>query len=264
MASTVEAFCNRFASYGFQPAAVSPTWGLAENVVVATIHPPETPALIDIVDRKALVADAVARPCPPGPDASAVVAVGRALAGCELQIRDAAGTALPDRGVGTIWVRSNTLFTSYQGDAPLTAKTLVDGWLNTGDRGYLVGPDLFFVARDKDLIIIGGEKYSPQEIEEVINRVPGVREGCAAVFGVLNEQLGTEEVAGIIETRETDDARLTALRDGVRRVVMDAFGLALRHVLLVPPGGVEKTTSGKLARTATRQRYADQLPGARA
>lgn len=260
LAATVAAFCARFAPYGFRAAAMTPAWGMAENVVMATIHPIDVPARIDVVDRRALAAD-VARPGPPGPDTSAVVAVGRTLAGCEVQIRDADGAPLPERRVGSVWLRSNCLFAGYRGDAPLTARTLVDGWLDTGDRGYLADGALYFVARGKDVIVVGGEKYSPQEIEEVVNSVPGVREGCAAVFGVLNEQLGTEEVAGVIETRETDPAALDALRDRIRREVMGATGLALRHVLLVPPGGVEKTTSGKLARSATRRRYADHFGG---
>jgi acyl-CoA synthetase (AMP-forming)/AMP-acid ligase II len=261
LASTVAAFCARFAPYGFRAAAMTPAWGLAENVVMATIHAIAAPARVDVVDRRALAAEDVARPGQPGAETSAVVAVGRCLTGCEVQIRDADGLPLPERRVGTVWLRSNCLFAGYRGDAALTARTLVDGWLDTGDRGYLADGALYFVARGKDVIVVGGEKYSPQEIEEVVNRVPGVREGCAAVFGVLNEQLGTEAVAGVIETRETDPASLDALRTRIRREVLAATGLALRHVLLVPPGGVEKTTSGKLARSATRRRYADRLGG---
>jgi acyl-CoA synthetase (AMP-forming)/AMP-acid ligase II len=259
LAATIDAFCARFAPYGFRPEAMTPAWGLAENVVMATIHAVAAPVQVDLVSRRAVAGENVARPSPPGADASAVVGVGRPLAGCAVEIRDAAGAPLPDRGVGTVWLRSNCLFQGYRDDAARTAQVLVDGWLDTGDRGYLADGALYFVARDKDLLVVGGEKYAPQEIEEVINAVPGVREGCAAVFGVLNEGLGTEDVVGIVETRETDAAALAALRERIRRAVVDATGLALRTVLLVPPGGVEKTTSGKLARSATRARYAEQI-----
>jgi len=110
------------------------------------------------------------------------------------------------------------------------------------------------------VIIIGGEKYAPHDVETAINRVPGVREGCAVAFGVLDAERGTEDLAAVVETRETDAARLAALREAIRWEVITAVGLAVRHLLLVPPGGIEKTTSGKLARRATRERHAAHFP----
>src|SRR5439155_318887 len=83
----------------------------------------------------------------------------------------------------------------YHGDPVLTAQILVDGWLDTGDRGYVANRDLYFIARDKDLIVMGGEKHAPHDIETIINAIPGVREGCTIAFGVLNEARGTEEGA---------------------------------------------------------------------
>jgi acyl-CoA synthetase (AMP-forming)/AMP-acid ligase II len=260
LATTIAAFHERFLPYGYRPEATTPAWGLAENVVMATLHPVDAAPRIDRIDRRAVAAEDVARPVGADDAAMTTVGVGRCLEGCEIQVRDPSGRVLPERGVGTVWLRSNCLFSGYRRDPQLTALHLVDGWLDTGDRGYLSGGDLYFVSRDKDLIVIGGEKYAPHDIEEIINRVPGVREGCAAAFGVLNEPLGTEEITAVIETRETDGPALAALRDRIRQEVTRVTGLALRHVLLVPPGGVEKTTSGKLARGATRRRYADQLP----
>ena len=188
-------------------------------------------------------------------------AIGRCLPHCEVEIRDDARRPLPDRHVGAVWLRTDSLFTGYRADAAETARVLVDGWLDTGDRGYLAGTNLHFIARDKDLIVIGGEKYAPHDLETVINRVPGVREGCAVVFGVLNDERGTEDIAAVVETRDVAAEALPALREAIRVAVARAIGLGLRHVVLVPPGGVEKTTSGKLARSATRVRYADQLSG---
>ena len=121
-------------------------------------------------------------------------------------------------------------------------------------------PDLFFIARQKDLLVIAGEKYAPHDLETVINRVDGVREGCVVVFGVLNEARGTEDVCAVVETRESAADTRTALVEAIRVAVAGSTGIGLRHVLLVPPGGVEKTTSGKLARSATRQRWTAELP----
>jgi acyl-CoA synthetase (AMP-forming)/AMP-acid ligase II len=89
-----------------------------------------------------------------------------------------------------------------------------------------------------------------------------VRSGCAVAFGVLDETRGTEDVAAVVETRVEDEAERAKLRAAIRASVTDTTGLGLRHLLLVPPGGIEKTTSGKLARRATRERWAEHLPSA--
>lgn len=257
LASTLAAFSARFAPYGFAPAAMTPVWGLAENVNAATAHPLGTAPFVETIDRQALALRSIATPT--AGDGLASVAVGRPLPHCALEIRADDGRVLPERAVGAVWLRSNSLFEGYHGNPAATAQVLVDGWLDTGDRGYLVDGHLFFIARDKDLVVIGGEKYAPHDIETAINRVDGVREGCAVVFGVLSEARGTEDVAAVVETKLEGAAALDELRERIRAAVSAATGLGLRHVLLVPPGGIEKTTSGKLARRATRARYADAL-----
>lgn len=257
LADTIAAFTARFAAHGFAPAAMTPAWGLAENVTIATAHPAGEPPRIDRIDRATLATTGMARPA--DADGLASVAVGRCLPHCEVEIRDDAHRVLPPRQAGAVWLRTDSLFSGYLGDPAVTARMLVDGWLDTGDRGYVADGYLYFVSRDKDLVVVGGEKYAPHDLETVINRVPGVREGCAVVFGVLSEERGTEDVAAVVETRETDEAKHTALRAAIRDAVTRATGLGLRWVLLVLPGGIEKTTSGKLARHATRARYADRL-----
>ena len=260
LASTIERFSARYAAQGFRAEAMTPAWGLAENVTIATAHPVEARPFVERIDRRRLATDNVAVPAGAGDDALASVAIGRCLPHCAVEIRDASGRAVPERQLGTIWLRTNSLFSGYHGDAADTARVLVDGWLNTGDQGYLVGPDLFFIARQKDLVVIGGEKYAPHDIETLINRVPGVREGCVVVFGVLSEARGTEDVCAVVETRESTPGARAQLVEAIRVAVASATGIGLRHVLLVPPGGVEKTTSGKLARSATQRRWAAELP----
>jgi len=257
LASTIDAFTTRFAAHGFRPEAMTPAWGLAENVTIATAHPVGERPRVETIDRRALAKEDVARPTT-GPGLASV-AIGRCLPRCEVAIRDAAGHELPDRHVGAIFLRSDSLFLGYHRDPVATAAALERGWLRTGDRGYVADGDLFFIARDKDVIVIGGEKYAPHDVETAINRVAGVREGCAVAFGMLDEARGTEEVAAVVETREDDPDGRARLEAAIRAAVIDATGLALRHLVLVPPGGVEKTTSGKLARTATRRRWAAAL-----
>lgn len=254
LTATIEAFAERMAPYGFRRTAMTPAYGLAEGTVMATVQPMDEEPRYEWLDRDALAGEEVARPVERDSGVPCV-SVGRAIPGCRLEIRDPEGRALPDRHVGQVWLHSNALFSSYQANAELTSRTLADGWLDTGDRGYLVDGYLFFVARSKDLIVIGGEKYTPQDVEAVIGRAEGVREGCAVAFGVLNVAQGTEELGAVVETRVEGEEALDVLADEIRLHVSRAIGLGLRHLHLVPPGGIEKTTSGKLARGATRDRY---------
>jgi acyl-CoA synthetase (AMP-forming)/AMP-acid ligase II len=257
LADTIESFADRFARYGYRAEAMTPAWGVAEAVCIATAGPVGEPPPIETIDRQALATENVARPTS-GPGLRSV-SVGRCLSRCEVEIRDGDGRVLPERGVGKIWLRTRSLFEGYVRDPELTARVLVDGWVDTGDRGYVVDGHLFFVSREKDLIVIGGEKYAPHDVEGAINQVLGVREGCAVAFGVLNEERGTEEVGAVVETKETAGPELAALRDAIRREVTRVTGLALRWVILAPPGSIQKTTSGKLARGATKERHLAQL-----
>jgi acyl-CoA synthetase (AMP-forming)/AMP-acid ligase II len=257
LAETIDAFTHRYVPHGFRASAMTPAWGMAETVLLATVHPIARPPRVETIDRQVLATAGEARATTD--EGLRVVAVGRCLPHSEVEIRDPEGRAVPDRHVGTIWLRSNSLLARYHRDAALTATVLVDGWLNTGDRGYVDDGDLFFVSREKDLVVIAGEKYAPHDIEAAINHVSGVREGCVVAFGVANRERGTEDIAAVVETKETDEDRRAQLRDAIRAEVTRATGLALRYVLLVSPGGVEKTTSGKLARMATQRRYAEQI-----
>ncbi len=250
LARTIEEFTRRFAPYGFRASAMTPAWGLAENVTIATAHPVGEPPRVEHIDRTALSAGRAV----PSDTGFAVVAIGQCLPRCDVEIRDGE-RVLGDRDVGQVWLRSDSLCAGYHRDPERTANALRGGWLDTGDRGYLAGDDLFFVSRTKDLIVIAGEKYVPNDIETVINQVEGVREGCAVVFGLLDEERGTEIAAAVIETKVESPAELDALQRAIRAHVTRSTGLALQHVKLVPPGGVHKTTSGKLARSATRDQY---------
>ena len=259
LSSTVRSFAERFAPLGLRAEAMSPAWGLAETTVLATVHPPEEAPRTETLDRMRLVRDELAIPSERA--GVSCVSVGRCIPGAEVEIRGSRGERLADRQVGEIWLRSDALFSGYLGDPAATVAALTDGWLRTGDRGYLVDGYLFFVARSKDLIVVGGEKHLPDDVESIINRVPGVRQGCAVAFGVLNDERGTEDLAAVVESRETNPERVEDLERRIRKEVARTLGLGLRHLLVTGPGGVEKTTSGKLSRSGTRDRYRDAFRG---
>jgi acyl-CoA synthetase (AMP-forming)/AMP-acid ligase II len=256
LADTIEEFATRFVPYGYRREALTPIYGMAENVTIATAHALDEPPHVETLDRAALAIDE-ARPVTGS--GTSCVSVGRPLPGCNVEVRDDEGRPLPDRRVGTIWLHSNSLCAGYHRDPVGTAAVFADGWLNTGDRGYIAAGELYFVSREKDLIVIAGEKYAPHDIEAVISTVPGVRAGCAVAFGVSNAERGTEDLVAVIETKVESDDERAALRDAIRIEVTRRTGLALQHALLVPPGGIDKTSSGKLARAATQRRYANRF-----
>jgi acyl-CoA synthetase (AMP-forming)/AMP-acid ligase II len=258
LATTIERFVERFASHGLRENAVCPVWGLAEGVCVLTLQSPDRPARVETIERATLAKDDLARPTD-DPEGLRSVSCGTALPGSRIEIRGEAGERLPDRQVGSVWVCGDSLFSRYHRDPERTGRVLVDGWLDTQDRGYLADRELYFVSREKDLIVIAGEKYPPHDVEEAAGRVPGVRAGCVVSFGVENQARGTEDVAVVAETRLEDDTELGRLRTAIRHEVRRATGLGVRHVQLVPAGGVIKTTSGKLARHANHARYAPAM-----
>jgi acyl-CoA synthetase (AMP-forming)/AMP-acid ligase II len=258
LAPTIAAFTRRFAACGFRAEAFTAAWGLAENVAGTTVQRVGTPPRVERVARTPLVRDGVVVP-DDGPEAVELVSVGATIPGVELAVRDAAGRPLPERFVGRVWVRSPYLFSGYAGEPAATAAALRDGWLDTGDEGFLADGELFFVARHDDVIVVGGEKHAPDDVEAAINAVPGVRIGCAVAFALPDPAAGTHCLGAVVETRLTDPAERATLAAAIRAAVARRTGLPLRRLALVPPGGVEKTTSGKLARRATRRRWAAEL-----
>jgi acyl-CoA synthetase (AMP-forming)/AMP-acid ligase II len=158
-----------------------------------------------------------------------------------------------------VWLRTNSLFTSYLRNPEQTARVLVDGWLDTGDEGYLAGADLHFVARDKDLIVIGGEKYPPHDVEVAIGAVAGVRQGCIVAFGVLSEERGTEEIAAVVETYVREARAQAGLEQAIREAVTRSW--ARRPPSPPRQPGASKTTAA--SRPATTRRHGSTGSAAR-
>jgi acyl-CoA synthetase (AMP-forming)/AMP-acid ligase II len=139
----------------------------------------------------------------------------------------------------------------YLKNPEATAAAFDDVWLRTGDLGYIADGELYIVGRKKDIIIKGGRKYVPQDLERLAEEVAGVRKGCVVAFGVPDVATGTEAVVVVAETRQPESAH-DALSREIASVVQAAMGLRPDHVRLVPPGTVPKTSSGKLQRSRSR------------
>jgi 1-acyl-sn-glycerol-3-phosphate acyltransferase len=270
---TVLRFGQRFAACGLRPHALTPVYGLAEASVGLLFPPLGRGPLIDRVQRDVFERERRAVPAPPQaaaahpvaapthhdgpsrPDDAGVlrfVACGRALPGHEVRIVDEAGRVLPDRVEGRLEFRGPSATSGYWRNPEQTARLFDRGWLDTGDRAYAALGDVFVTGRVKDIVIRGGRNLYPQEIEEAVGAVEGVRKGCVAVFGRADPHSGTERLVVLAEAQPHRLHDQAALRDAVARAVLAAIGEPADEIVLAPPHTVLKTSSGKVRRSACR------------
>jgi acyl-CoA synthetase (AMP-forming)/AMP-acid ligase II len=240
----LRAFCERFARWGFRPEAMTPVYGLSEAALAVTFSDLGRPPHIARFDREALAREGRAREAREGRE---IVSVGRPVPGFRLRIVDPAGRDLPAGSAGRVWIQGPSLMDGYLGDPEATARALHDGWLDTGDLGFLLGGELYLTGRAKDAIILRGRNYAPEEIERAAEEVPGVRAGCAVSW--LPEDAPGEVLALFVEaSREVAPEDLAALPEACRKAVLGATGLAVDRLEVLSPGALPRTSSGKLRR----------------
>jgi fatty-acyl-CoA synthase len=259
-----ELFANRFAPYGFRREALATSYAMAENVFGVTQGGINTPVTVDEVDVIALQEERVARPAQEGRPGVKMLSCGPTIPGTRVKVVGADGGELPERQVGELAVQSDCMLDSYYNRPDATASAMLDGWYLTGDFGYVANGEVYVTGRKKDLIIVGGRNVFPQDIEALASEVPGVHPGRVAAFGVLNENLGTEEVALVAEVdlspeQLNDDQTRQELEDAVRLAVNRGSAVALRYIKLVGPNWLIKTSSGKTARSANREKFLAEL-----
>jgi acyl carrier protein len=251
---TVQRFQQRFAACGLRPEAVAPVYGLAEASVGLLFPPLGRGPRIDRVARERFVREHVAQPADAG-DAAALrfVACGRPLPGHEVRLVDDEGRPCAERVEGRLEFRGPSATRGYWRNPEKTAQLFDRGWLDSGDRAYAAEGDVFVTGRVKDIVIRGGRNLYPQEIEDAVAAVDGIRKGGVAVFGVPDARSGTERLVVLAEQdpRRAQDA--AALREAVARAVLDVIGEPADDIVLAPPHTVLKTSSGKVRRSACRE-----------
>ena len=254
---TVLRFGQRFAACGFRPEAMTPVYGLAEASVGLLFPPLGRGPRIDHIDRATFEherrAVPLSAPAPAG-DTGALrfVACGRVLPGHEVRLVDDGGQPVAERTEGRLEFRGPSATQGYWRAPEQTARLFDQGWLDTGDRAYAAEGEIFVTGRVKDIVIRGGRNLYPQEIEEAVGAVPGIRKGCVAVFGLADARTGTEQLVVLAEARPQATRDDAALRSAVARAVVDAIGEPADQILLAPPHTVLKTSSGKVRRSACR------------
>lgn len=253
---TIERFTRRFAPYGFKAETMCPVYGLAESSVSLTVPPIQHGPWIDRVVRESFERSREARPALPGdPNPLRFVSCGRPLPGHEVRIVDAESYPVAERIEGRIEFRGPSVTSGYFRNPEATREVLCDGWMNSGDLGYWANGELFISGRWKDIIIHAGRNLYPQEVEEIVGEVPGIRKGCVAAFGLADPETGTERLVVVAESRETESEKLERLRAAVLDRLVTMIGIPPDTLLIARSGSVLKTSSGKIRRHATREAY---------
>jgi fatty-acyl-CoA synthase len=249
----MQAFVDAFADAGFQASAFCPSYGLAEATLAVSLMPPGEGIRLELVEEAVLGGGSSGADGRPR-RYRAVVNCGKPVHGMEIEVRGEDGSALPDRGIGRVFVRGSSVMHSYFRDPESTAACLSDdGWLDTGDMGYMSGGYIFIVGRAKDMIIINGRNHWPQDIEWAVEQLPGFKSGDIAAFAITGPS-GEETPAVLVHCRVSDPQERGRLRDDIRERVRAITGIT-PIVELVPPRSLPRTSSGKLSRTKARNLY---------
>jgi fatty-acyl-CoA synthase len=249
----LERFAEALAPGGFQAGALMPSYGMAEVSLAVSFTGRGAGVGVDEIDAEARARDGDARPSAGG---ARFTRCGRPLPDYRVEIRAEDGTVLPERREGTVFLHTPSTMEGYHGADEINRQILVDGWLDTGDLGYLAEGELVLTGRRKDLIIVNGRNIWPQDVEHIAEQFQGVRTGDAAAFTVDGSE--GAEVVVLLQCREQDERAREALLRGIQGEVRAALGIDPR-VTPVPPHSLPKTTSGKLSRARARELFLEGL-----
>ncbi|MDP1795012.1 MAG: AMP-binding protein [Acidimicrobiales bacterium] len=257
--ATVREFTDAGKAFGMPEGAAFPAFGMAELAIGGTFPVPGSGLRVDAVDARMVEHDRFARPVADehAEGAKGFALLGKAIPGLELRITDTdTGSPMREREVGELEIRGTSVTPGYYKRPEETAATFHGEWLRTGDLGYLVDGELVLCGRIKDVIIVGGRNVFPEDVERAAERVDGVRPGNVIAFSITNDR-GKERLVVVAETKGDDHA---SMRANVSKRVQESVGLPTDDVVLVLPGSLPKTSSGKLQRSLCRTRYqGDQL-----
>jgi fatty-acyl-CoA synthase len=241
-AGSVDEFQQAFGACGFRSAAAQASYAMAENTFAVTqtavgAAPPR------------LTIDRDGRP-------RTVVSSGRCLPNNHVRIVDDQGNDLGDREVGELLVQSDSMLDGYFNRPDLTSRALADGWYRTSDLGFLSGGEVYVLGRKDDTIIIAGRNIWPADVEEIAARHEAVRDGRVVAFGILNESLGTQDLVVVAEAAAAPESEAAfRIESEIRTLIARELDLSPRRVQVAPQQWIVKSSAGKPARSATREKF---------
>ncbi len=246
----LRAFLARFSAQGLKPESLLPSYGMAEATLAITFADVTAPIRTDTIDLASMRAGE-AKPAIEGATME-LVSCGRPFPGHELAIMAPGGRRLGDRQVGEVWLRGPSVTAGYYGDPIATEEAFGGGWLKTGDLAYLADGELFICGRAKDLIILNGKNYYPQDIERIVSKVDGIRDGQCVAFSRFDDT-GAEIAVVVAESRR----HTAGLAQAIISAVRGELGLTISEAHFIKRGTLAKTSSGKVRRRECKRRLED-------
>ena len=247
----MQSFVDAFDGAGFKASAFLPSYGLAEATLAVSIMPPGEGIRVELVEETELSGAAAKQDRPQR--YRAIVNCGKPVRDMAVEIREEDGTPLPDRAIGKIWCSGPSIMAGYFRDPEATDACLIDGWLDTGDMGYMSDGYIYVVGRAKDMIIVNGKNHWPQDIEWAVEQLPGFKAGDIAAFAITTPG-GEETPAVLVQCRSSDERERVRLREEIREKVRSVTGMNC-VIELIPPRTLPRTSSGKLSRAKARNLY---------
>ncbi|MDD2922485.1 MAG: AMP-binding protein [Anaerolineales bacterium] len=254
-----QVFFNRFKNYGLKEIALQCSYAMAENVFCAAQTPADTLPVTDEIDREAYIHERIARAPIDGKPVLKMMSSGKAISNTRIRILDEKGNDLPDRVIGEISLHSDCMLSGYYNRPDATEKAFRDEWYLTGDYGYTLDGEVFVAGRKKDIIIVGGKNVYPQDLEALAYEVNGIHAGRAVAFGIYDEKTGTEDVVIVAEVDTEDSAERQKIADALRIHITKNSAVALRYAHIVGAKWILKTSSGKTARSANREKFLNEI-----
>ncbi len=255
--SVMRSFAERFAPYGLRPQALTPVYGLSEAALAVTFSDIDRPFRVTRFDPERLATSGDAIESATGTE---YVSVGTPLRGFDIEIRDRDRAVVAPGRVGRLHVRGPSIMDGYVGRPDATAAVLLDGWLDTGDLGLVHDGELYLTGRAKDVLIVRGRNHAPQEVEQAVDRLDGVRTGCAVAVTWATVDDATEQLLVLVERARGSNRPEEAIAADCRDAILAATGLHADDVVIVAAGTLPRTSSGKLRRAeALRQHRAGEL-----
>lgn len=253
------AFHEHFKHYGLKFEVLQTSYAMAENVFGVTQSRLGSIPVVEEIDREGFMVERVAKSPLDGRPAMKMMSSGQPLENVKVKVVDENGNEVPERVIGELALKSDCMLTGYFHRPDLTEKAFRDGWYLTGDFGYISNGEVFVSGRKKDMIIVGGKNIYPQDLESLTHEVPGVHAGRSVAFGMFDEAQGTEEVVIIAEVDSENAMEQQKIADLIRQHVTKNSAIALRYVKVVGPKWILKTSSGKTARSANKEKFLREL-----